>query len=139
MKKTLVALAVLFSVSLLAPSFANAWSNRGYFNLYVLGHRFHSVKVKSGTYRYGTQCQLFITVKFWAPTPVYHRFQARVTLGSGAWIRTPVFYNQGFGERRYTYTYDTGPQGCWATSYNRVTYLRVHGCSGYGCYLRPLY
>lgn len=138
MKRTLLALLLLAGTLAMLPEDATAWRNRGYFNVHVLGHRFHAVAVRNGSFRDNTQCVLKVKVKFWSPTSYYHRWQAKVVMDNGAWIRTPVFFNMGYGQRIYNYTFDTSYQGCWATRYHAVSHLKVSGCMGQGCYLRPV-
>lgn len=144
MKKALVfAFALAMITTVAYQQDAQAWSHTGYFTrVIVLNHNFHKVRVNNGG------CYLYFTVYFSAPgwkysSPSYHmnyyRFQAKVTMSGGAWIRTPVFYNNAPGERTYTYTHNTGPQGCWAVRYHQVTYLQAVACRGRGCrvpYLR---
>lgn len=142
MKKLLLAvcLAFLGTQAFSAPD-AQAWTHTGYFTrVIVLGHNFDRVTVTA------SGCYLHFTVYFNAPYYKYqsdyhmnyYRFQAKVTLGTGAWIRTPVFYNSAPGRREYTYTHNTSDQGCWAVRYSRVSYLVVHGCQGRSCYVRPI-
>ena len=144
MRKLLVfAFAVALSASaMLYSTDASAWTHTGYFTrVRVLDHNFNRVKV------YNSGCYLHFQVYFYAPSYRYrsgsyrlnyYRFQAKVTMSGGAWIRTPVFGNSSLGNLTYTYTHNRGPQGCWGTRYHKVKYLVVHSCRGRGCYVRPV-
>lgn len=121
------------------PPPPTSWNDTATFStLSVLGHHFHTALVRNGSPQANTQCTLFFRIKFTSPTSYYHRFQAKITMSGGAWVRTRAFFNQGYGERVYRFNYDTSAQGCWAQRYHRITYLTVHGCTGYGCYVRPI-
>ncbi|MCA9522388.1 MAG: hypothetical protein KC609_15510 [Myxococcales bacterium] len=121
------------------PPPPSSWNDRATFSsLHVLGHHFHTATVRNGSYGDGTQCSLYFKVSFFAPSTYYHRFQTKLMMSGGAWVRSPVFFNQGYGQREYRFSFDTTNQGCWARRYHRITFMTVHGCSGYGCYVRPI-
>ena len=138
--KNLAVMMVALGV-LATGTVANAWTDFGNFTqVRVLDHNFERVRVRS------SGCFLYFTVYFYAPyyryqssyQENYFRFQAKVELDRGAWVRTPLFFNGAPGRREYTYTYNTAHQGCWGMRYHRVRHLTVNGCQGRGCYVRPV-
>jgi len=124
-------MAALFAVTLSMPvDEASAWSARANFNVSLFGSKFHRVEMRRF---YTNQCLAEVTVRFYAPYNVYTKFQVRVTLQSGAWFRSTVFFNNRSGEREFRWEYNTTAQGCWTKSAQRAAYLEVHGCKGSGC------
>ena len=113
------------------------WSAQGTFSsLYVLGHRFHTVNVNNGSG--GDRCRLYLKVDFSSPAYAYHRFQAKVIMTDGSWVKSPVFINRSAGERTYRFQVDTSPSNCWGGTRHTVLKLRVAGCRNPGCVLQAL-
>lgn len=101
--------------------------------LIVLGHEFRAATIQNGYPDKGDLCVLYATVEFTAPYNEYMRFQAKVTMSNGAWIKSPIFYNDSAGSRQFTFSYNTGNEGCWAATQHYTSNLHVAACRGVDC------
>ncbi|MBC8343797.1 MAG: hypothetical protein H8E61_07435 [Bacteroidetes bacterium] len=138
MKNLFLTLILIFGLSLTShnQSFVSdggEWTSSRDFDVTLYGNNFHTVILTSYP---SYPCEVHVKVKFYAPNNEYYRFQLKVTLESGAWLRSEVFYNSTWGEREFTWSYNTDSQGCWGQSYQAPSYLNVHGCEGYDCPVR---
>ena len=101
--------------------------------LIVLGHEFKTATIQNGYSDRGDLCVIYATVAFSAPYDDYLRFQAKITMSNGAWVKSPVFSNDRAGSREYTFSFDTGPDGCWGGQSHDAGNLHVAACRGVSC------
>ncbi len=101
--------------------------------LVVLGHQFRTATIQNGYAEKGDLCVLYATVEFTAPYSEYMRFQAKITMSNGAWIKSPIFYNDMAGNREFTFSFNTGNDGCWAATRHATQNLHVAACRGANC------
>ncbi len=114
---------------------AGHWSDVGDTTnpLVVLGHQFHTATIGNGYPDQGNLCIIFATVEFVAPYDEYMRFQAKITMSNGAWIKSPIFFNDAAGSRKYSFNFDTSPDGCWGAQRHYTANLHVAACRGANC------
>lgn len=102
--------------------------------LIVLGNEFRAATIQNGFPDRGDVCVLYVTVEFTAPYDELMRFQARLTMTNGAWLKSPVFSNQAAGSRQYVFPpYDTRNEGCWGAQPHQTQNLHVAACRGIDC------
>lgn len=101
--------------------------------LVVLGHEFKSATIQNGYADKGDLCTIYATVMFTAPYDEYLRFQAKITMSNGAWIKSPVFFNDRAGNREYNFSYNTANDGCWGGQQHYTGNLNVAACRGVDC------
>lgn len=111
------------------------WSDSGNTTdpLFVLGHQFQTASLENGYSEKGDLCVLYATVEFTAPRDEYVRFQAKITMSNGAWIKSPIFYNDAAGSRKFTFSFNTGNDGCWGAERHGTANLHVAACRGANC------
>ncbi len=114
---------------------AGHWSDVGDTTnpLIVLGHQFKTATIANGYSDKGDLCVMYATVEFVAPYTEYLRFQAKITMTNGAWIKSPIFYNDAAGSRQFTFSFNTAADGCWAAQRHYTGNLHVAACRGAGC------
>ena len=121
-------LAITFS-SYTSPN-PMEWHSTEYFDVETGGYLFNKVVAENLP---EDPCKIKVTLFYNSTTYDYTRFRVKVTLMDGAWIRTPVFYDNATGDRQYSYTHDSGSQDCWGEDPNGPTYLNVTWCKGRDC------
>lgn len=111
------------------------WSHTGDTtdSLVVLGYQFRAATIQNGYADKGDVCVIYATVEFTAPSDEYMRFQAKVTMTNGAWVKSPIFYNDSAGSREFTFNFDTRPDECWGARPHIASNLHVAGCRGVDC------
>lgn len=114
---------------------AGHWSDVGTTTnpLVVLGHQFKTATIQNGHADKGDMCTIYATVMFTAPYDEYMRFQAKITMTNGAWIKSPVFFNDRAGNREYTFSYNTANDSCWGGQRHYTANLNVAACRGLNC------
>ena len=125
--RTLACAALALFAITLVPDDANAWKANGRIRYDVLGWKFSKVKVQNGRLD-SEKCKIELTLFFKAPSIDLIRFKALVKFKSGASMWTPNFENRAIGKRKYSFTFDTTEQGCWAKKKQRPVSLGVLGC-----------
>ena len=116
---------------------ARSWTSQARFNsLYVNGNRFWGAEVRQGNPLTRARCTLHFTVKFYAPSYLYQRFQVKIWFRDGSWVRSPSFYNRIRGQRLYRFRIVTN--SCWGAKKNTISRMRVVGCRYQGCSLPEL-
>jgi hypothetical protein len=111
------------------------WSDSGNTTnpLVVLGHEFRAATIQNGYSDKGDACVIYATVEFSAPRSEILRFQAKITMSNGAWVKSPIFFNDSAGNREFTFNYDTSRDGCWGATHHSASNLHVAACRGAGC------
>ncbi|MCB0257558.1 MAG: hypothetical protein KDI55_27865 [Anaerolineae bacterium] len=117
------------------PSGTGHWSDEGTTTnpLIVLGHRFNTARIGNGYPDKGDVCTIYATVEFTAPYNEYVRFQAKITMTDGSWVKSPIFFNETAGSRKYTFKYDTSNDNCWGGRRHYAGNLHVGACRGMNC------
>jgi len=114
---------------------AGHWSDSGDTTnpLIVLGHQFKTATIQNGYAEKGDLCVIYATVEFVAPLDEYLRFQAKITMSNGAWIKSPIFFNDAAGSRQFTFSFNTSNDGCWGAQRHSTANLHVGACRGAAC------
>ncbi|HEY8944820.1 MAG TPA: hypothetical protein VIM73_11180 [Polyangiaceae bacterium] len=126
--------AFFLLAALTVPASATAWERDAAFGARVHGHEFTRVVLRT------SNCQIEYSLRFSAPAAAYprsglgyYRFHVRVQLSDGRSIVSPVFGNRAPGERVYTQSFDTTPDGCWASREHKLFGVNVEACRGRTC------
>lgn len=111
------------------------WSDTGDTTnpLVVLGHQFRTATIQNGYADKGDLCVIYATVEFSAPYNEYLRFQAKITMSNGAWVKSPIFFNDTAGNRQFTFSFNTANDGCWGANRHYTSNLHVAACRGLNC------
>ncbi len=116
------------------------WNTSTLFRATIHRHTFDKVEA------YNQGCMLYSKLYFTAPAEAYneeapvrnhYRFKARVTFRNGKQSESKLFFSRSPARRSYTLRHDTSSDGCWASHKQHVADVRVEGCRGEGCRVKP--